>query len=123
MKRSVSATVGLVLAALFGLFDVASLPLSDGQHPPMVVAVADAILGLVTVVGVILGWRGNRAGIVAVIVTRLLSALTAVPALFVDGVPAPIRVVAGIGIGVTLVAVALVAPMLRDRRGATVPAA
>ena len=123
MKRSVATTTGLVIAGLLGLTDIASLPLGDGQHPPMVIAVADAVLGLVTVVGAMLGYRGSRPGIVAVIVTRLLSALTAVPALFVDGLPAGVRVLASVGIVVTLLAVALVAPVLRDGRGATVPAA
>ncbi len=115
MNRSRTTTVGLALAALLGLGEIVSLPFGDGEHPPLVVAVAGAVLGLVTLAGVVTGWRGSRAGIVAVIVTRLLSALTAVPAFLVDGVPAPALAAAAVGIAVTLASVALVAPALRSR--------
>ncbi len=115
MNRSRSTTVGLVLAGLLGLGDIATLPFGDGEHPPLVVAVAGAVLGLVTLAGVVAGWRGSRGGIVAVIVTRLLSALTAVPAFFVEGVPAPAVGAAAFGVAVTLLSVALVAPALRSR--------
>ncbi|WP_211592785.1 MULTISPECIES: hypothetical protein [unclassified Microbispora] len=115
MKRSVPLVIGLVLAGLFGLSDVISVPLGDGEHPPFAVALAGGVLGLITVVGVVLAWRGSRAGVVAVIVTRLLSALSAVPAFFAEGVPAPAVAVAATGIVLTLVCVALLAPALRSR--------
>jgi hypothetical protein len=102
MKRSITVTAGLALAGLLGLLDVASLPFTDGEHPPMVIAAADALLGVITLVGVVLAWRGNRGGIVAVIVSRLLSVL------------------AGIGVAVTLLSVLLIAPALRDGRSAAV---
>ncbi|MEU6407316.1 hypothetical protein [Microbispora sp. NPDC046933] len=114
MKRSVPLVIGLVIAGLFGLIDVISVPFGDGEHPPFVVALADGVLGLITVVGVVLAWRGSRAGVVAVIVTRLLSALTAVPAFFSDGVPAPAVAVAAVGIVLTLACVAFLAPALRS---------
>jgi hypothetical protein len=117
MKRSTTATIGLVVAGLLGLSDVAGPALTDGQHPPMSIAIAGAVLGLITLAGVVMGWRGSRPGIVAVIVTRLLSALSAVPAFFVDGVPAGAKAAAAVGIVLTLLSVALVAPMLRDRAG------
>jgi hypothetical protein len=113
MNRTRSLTVGLVLAGLLGLGDIATLPFGDGEHPPLPVAIVGAVLGLITVVGVVLGWRGRRSGITAVIVTRLLSALAAVPAFFADGVPAPAVGAAAVGIAVTLASVALVAPALR----------
>jgi hypothetical protein len=117
MKRSATVTAGLVIAGLLGLFDLAGPLTTDGEHPPMFIAVAGAILGLITVVGVVLAWRGSRAGAVAAIVTRLLSAISAVPAFYEDGVPTALRVVVGIAIAVTLLSVALIAPMLRDRTG------
>jgi len=43
-----------------------------------------------------------------------------VPAFFVDGVPAPAVAIAAVGIAVTLLAVALVAPGLRIRRATAV---
>jgi hypothetical protein len=121
MNRSRSYATGLVIAGLLGLGEIVTLPFGDGEHPPVPVAVAGAVLGLVTVVGAVLAWRGRRGGAVAVIVTRLLSAATAVPAFFADGVPSAIIAVAATGIAVTLLSVALVATGLR--RPAPAPAA
>jgi hypothetical protein len=45
--------------------------------------------------------------------TRLLSAVTAVPAFFVDAVPAGARVAAAAGVVLSIVCVAMVAPRLR----------
>ncbi|MEU7693717.1 hypothetical protein OHB01_17410 [Microbispora hainanensis] len=115
VKRSVLLVTGLVLAGLFGLVDVVSLPLGDGEHPPFAVALLDGVLGLITVVGVVLAWRGSRAAVVAVVVTRLLSGLTAVPAFFVDDVPTPAIATAAVGVVLTLVCVAFLAPALRSR--------
>jgi hypothetical protein len=115
MKRTTGTTVGLILAGLLGLTDAIGIVTGGGEGPPFPVVVAGSVLGVITLVGVVLGWRGSRAGIVAVIVTRLLSALTAVPAFFVDDVPAGAVGVAGFGIGVTLLAVTLLAPALRQR--------
>ena len=88
MKRTTVTTAGLVLAGLLGLGDVIGIVTGGVDGPPFPVLIAGAVLGVITLVGVVLGWRGSRAGIVTVIVTRLLSALTAVPAFFVDDVPA-----------------------------------
>jgi hypothetical protein len=109
MNRTRTVATGLVIAGLLGLSDIVSLPFSDGEHPPWVIAIAGAVLGLITVVGVGFAWRGSRGGAVAAIVTRLLSALTAVPALFVDGVPSGLRVAATVGILVTLLSITLIA--------------
>ncbi len=114
MRRSVPLIIGLVLAGLFALMDVIPLPAGDGEHPPVAVVIAGAVLGLITLVGIVPAWRGSRAGVVAVIVTRLLSALTAVPAFFVEGVPGPAVGAAAAGIVLTLVCVALLAPALRS---------
>ncbi|WP_405143684.1 hypothetical protein OG589_39180 [Sphaerisporangium sp. NBC_01403] len=114
MKRSRLLVVGLILGGLLGLIDVVSLPFGDGEHPPFAVAVAGAVLGLITLVGVALAWRGSRAGAVAVIVARLLSGLTAVPAFFADGVPAEAMGAAAVGVVLTLGCIALVAPALRS---------
>lgn len=118
MKRSAGFVVGLLIAGLLGLFDLVSLPFSDGKHPPFAVALVGAVLGLITLTGVVLGWRGLRAGVVVAIVTRLLAALTAVPAFFADGVPAPAVGTAAVGIAVTLLSVALLATALRSRTSA-----
>lgn len=120
MKRSKTFVAGLVLATLFGLGDLTSPLTTDGEHPPMAIAIAGAILGLLTLAGVGYAWQGRRGGVTTIIVTRLLSAVTAVPAFFVDGVPAGARIVAGVGVVLTIVCVAMVAPRLR--KPALVPA-
>ncbi|PZG12158.1 hypothetical protein C1I95_26420 [Micromonospora craterilacus] len=110
-----SLTVGLVLSGLLGLADLVS-PLLGTDGPPVAVVVTGAVLGLGTIVGVGLGWPNRtRAGAVTIIVTRLLSALTAVPAFFVATAPSEAKVMAGVGIVLTLLCVALVAPALRAR--------
>jgi hypothetical protein len=115
MKRSRSLVTGLVLGGLLGLFDVVSLPFGDGEHPPFAVAVAGAVLGVITLVGVVVAWRGSRAGAVTVIVSRLLSGLTAVPAFFAGGVPGEAVGAAAAGVVLTLGCIVLVAPALRSR--------
>jgi hypothetical protein len=73
-----------------------------------------AVLGLLTAYGVVRNWRGTSRGwITVIIVTRLLSAVAAVPAFLVDGVPAGAAAAAGVGCAVTVLAVALIAPGLR----------
>jgi hypothetical protein len=113
MHRSKTFLTGLVIAGLLGVADLTAIPTSDGQHPPLPVGIADTILGVLTLVGVYYAWRGRRGGVTTVIVTRLLSAVSAVPAFFADGVPAGAMVAAGVGIAITLLAVALIAPQLR----------
>jgi hypothetical protein len=121
MSRSKFVITGLVISALLGVTDIVSAPMTDGEHPPWVIAIAGGVLGLLTLVGVYFAWRGSRAGAATVIVTRLLSALAAVPALFVDDVPPGLRTVAAVGIVITLIAVALVASGLRRRQTAPAP--
>jgi hypothetical protein len=114
MKRTTGVTIGLVLAGILGLSDALGPLTGGGDGPPFAVLLADSILGVVTVVGVVLGWRGKRPGIIAVIVTRILAALSALPAFFVSGVPGPAVAVAAVGIAATLLAVVLAVPALRS---------
>ena len=113
MNRSKGFVTGLVLAVLLGLGDLTTPLTSDGEHPPMSVGIACAVLGLITLVGVVLAWRGSRGGITAIVVTRVLSALTAVPAFLADGVPAAIMAVAAVGIALNALSIFLVAARLR----------
>lgn len=115
MKRSRLLVAGLILGGLLGLVDVIPLPGGDGAQPPFAVVVAGAVLGLITLAGCFLAWRGSRTGAVAVIVSRLLSGLTAVPAFFVEGVAVEARGAAAVGVVLTLACVALVAPALRSQ--------
>jgi hypothetical protein len=120
MHRSKVFVTGLVIAGLLGLGDIITLLAGNGETPPVEVAAIGAVLGLITVVSVVLAWRGSRGAVVAIIVSRLLSAMTALPAFFVDDVPGPAIAAAAAGIVITLGAVAMLATRLR--RPVAVPA-
>jgi hypothetical protein len=113
MHRSKSFVTGLVIAGLLALGDIATPFVGDGEHPPMAIGIACAVLGLISVVGIVQAWRGSRGWVTAIIVTRLLSAVAALPAFFVDGVPAGAVAGAAVGVVLALVSVALIAPRLR----------
>ncbi|MGC9667372.1 hypothetical protein ACNTMW_12540 [Planosporangium sp. 12N6] len=118
MSRSKGFVTGLVLAGLLALGDITTPITSDGEHPPLAIGLVIAALGLLTVVGIVFAWRGRRGGVTTVIVTRLLAAVTAVPAFIADGVPAAAQIAAAVGIVITLLAVVLVAPQLRRQPAA-----
>lgn len=65
-------------------------------------------------------WRGQRGGVAAVIVSRLLAAVLGIPAFFTDGVPRWVLVVVTVGIVLTLVATAL---LVSSRRAGGLSAA
>jgi hypothetical protein len=104
---------GLILLGLLSLVDLAAPLLTDGEHPPLVIALIGAGLGLISIVLVILAWRGRVAAAVALVVVRLLSALAAVPAFLEPGVPTGPMIAAGFGIGLTVIGAALVLAGLR----------
>lgn len=107
---------GLVIAALLGLSDLANPFLTDGEHPPMAIAIVTAVLGVITLAATWPAWRSrSRGGVVAIIVTRLLSAVSALPALVVSDVPAMFRVLSVVFVVITVASVAMIAPALRRR--------
>ncbi|HEV2809348.1 MAG TPA: hypothetical protein VGV93_02985 [Acidimicrobiales bacterium] len=113
---SLQYKIGLVLCALLGVFDVLSVAGAGAEDaPPTPVVVLGLILGLITLVGVFLAWRGAKKGFIAVVVSRVLSALSAVPAFFVEDVPGWVPVAVGIGIVVTVIALGL---LFSERRQA-----
>jgi hypothetical protein len=112
---SVRNKTGLVLAILLGLFDLASplaLRQTDGSTaagPPTAVLIADAVLGLVTVVAAIYMWMSrNRVGGRIVAGARILSVISALPSFFVSGEPSPVIVLVAAIVVVTVVTVVLV---------------
>jgi hypothetical protein len=75
----------------------------------MAVLVVGSVLGLVTLIGVAYTWRtGNRVGSRIIAGARILSAVLALPAFFVEGVPAGLVALAASGIVVTVLCVWLV---------------
>ncbi|WP_028804419.1 hypothetical protein [Streptomyces sp. 142MFCol3.1] len=105
---------GLVLAAVVGLFDLGNvfdIPADDtgAPGPPTGVLVADVVLGVITLVAVFYTWRtGNRTGCRVVAGARIIDVLTALPALFVSGVPAWVVLVVALFVLLSVVTIALV---------------
>ncbi len=121
-RLSVANHVGLALAALLALADLGAV-FSLGQTfdpaqpgPPPEVLWFCFAMGLVTAVTVGLAWAGRwrRPAVRLAAVSRVLSAITSLPAFFVQDVPAGLVVLAAVGVVATLVAVWLM--MLRPRR-------
>lgn len=85
--------IGLVLAALLGAVDVSSSfmlpdPSSDAIGPPASVLVFTGVMGVVTLAAVAVAWvRRRRAALRLTARSRVLSALTSLPAFFVPDVP------------------------------------
>lgn len=109
--------VGLVLAGLLAVADLLGsllVPVDPSQvGPPVGVIVLAGILGLVTLVFVVIAWlRRSRGAIRIVAGTRILSAVTALPAFFA-GPPAPFVIAAALGVTVTAIAVALMLSPVR----------
>ncbi len=99
-----SSRAGLIIFGVLSLGDCAAPLLTDGQHPPMFIALIGAALGVLSLALMILAWRGRTPAAIALVVIRLLSALTAVPAFTTPGVPAVPMVLAGVTIALALIA-------------------
>ncbi|GAB3953324.1 hypothetical protein GCM10029976_093270 [Kribbella albertanoniae] len=93
---------GLVILGLVSVADLSTPLLSDGEHPPMAVAIGAAVAGLISLVLIALGWQGKRWVLAPLIALRLASALLAVPAFFVADVPAAGVAAAGVGVAATI---------------------
>ena len=104
---------GLVILGVISLGDLAAPLLTDGETPPMSIALIGCALGLISLVLVVLAWRGRTPAAVGLVVVRLLSALTAVPAFVFTGVPLVPMILAGVFITLTVVGVGLVLAGLR----------
>lgn len=100
---------GLVLMAVLSVGDIAGLALTDGEHPPYVVAVLGAVLGAASLALVVQVWHGRRRSLAPLLVLRVVSALTAVPAFLLTDVPVAAVVAAAAVVGVTAVATLLLA--------------
>jgi hypothetical protein len=94
--------------AVLGLIDVALIGvIGSADAPPLVVSLGAGALGLITLLSLVPARRGNRPALVAIVVTRVISAgLFAAPAFFL-GAPGWVMVVAGFIIAGTIVALVL----------------
>ena len=66
------------------------------------------MMGVITLVGVSLAWRGRRGGVAAVVASRVFSALLGVPAFFVDEAPDWAPPAVAVAIVLTVLAIALI---------------
>ena len=107
--------IALVIFGLLSVGDIATLPATDGEHPPYWVAALGAALGVASLYFVVRLWRGADSGLPALIGLRVLSALTAVPAFFVSDVPAAAVVAAAAIVVLTVLAVLLARPVHHTR--------
>lgn len=113
MTRTAVTTAGLLLLGVLAVLDVVTVLLAGGGFPPFEVAVAAGALGVVSLVLLVPAWRGGRVALRWLVGLRMVSALTSVPALVVDGVPAPVRTGVVCVLVLTLLGCALVLPVLR----------
>ncbi|MBA2444180.1 MAG: hypothetical protein H0V49_02465 [Nocardioidaceae bacterium] len=102
--------VGLVLAGLLSAANIPSVffPTPEGENgPPLAILVVGSILGAIGLVAVIIAWRsGNLAAIRVVAGALIINLLTSLPAFFVD-VPAGIKLLVGVGVLLTVLAITL----------------
>jgi peptidoglycan/LPS O-acetylase OafA/YrhL len=107
---STANKAGLILLGICGLANFVPPPPSDSHMPgpPMPVIVADFILGIIAIAAVIIAFRKkNRGAVWAACAAILLSALSAVPAFFVDGVSHTVRIMVAVFMVVALVGIVL----------------
>lgn len=110
----VAFRAGIIVLALLSLGDVAAPLLTDGMHPPMMIALIGCAAGVISLVLAAFAWRTHKIGYaIGLVVIRVLSALTAVPAFQVPGVPVTAMILAGVMIALTTVGVVLTLVGLR----------
>jgi hypothetical protein len=100
--------VGYTLAALMGLINVPSVlgaPDPGQAGPPLFILVIDTVLGLVALVGAVVAFRRGATWARIASVALVLIVLTALPGLFVSGIPAAVRVLIGASVILTFVVI------------------
>jgi hypothetical protein len=102
--------VGLALAGVYSFMQVpgAFLPTPEGEEgPPYFILVLGALLGVAGVVAAVKAWRGSRTATRVLAGAIIVVTLTGLPAFFVDGIPAGIRILVGVAVVWTMAAVYL----------------
>jgi hypothetical protein len=118
-----SFRAGLIVLGVLSTADLLLPLFTDGEHPPMAVALVGSLIGLASLALIVSAWRGAKRAVIPLVVLRLVSALTAVPAFFEPGVPSAAIAAAAIaaaaiaaaatGVTLTVLGVALVLPVPR----------
>ena len=108
-SRVTGRRVGLAIFGLLSLGDIATPALTDGETPPYAVAAVSALPGLASLVLAVQAFRDPSKPLRLLIGLRVLSAITALPAFFVSGVPAGAQAAAAGVLVLTAVGVLLAA--------------
>jgi hypothetical protein len=121
MNPSRVLSTGLVLSGVVGVIDVLGVAgLAMDSAPPAWVAVLGAVLGVITLLALLPAWRGDTRAAAAVVVSRLLSVVLAVPAVMIDPVPGWARAAAAVVALLSLLGAGLVGAGVR-RGAASLP--
>jgi hypothetical protein len=105
--------LGLAAIAAAGVLDLLLLfALGSEDGAPVGVVLSTAGLGLVTLVGAAMAWRGSRAALLVAVVARVIDAALGIPAFFLDA-PAWVLTVIAAMLVLTIVGIWLTAPALR----------
>ena len=94
--------------AVLGLIDLAlTAVIGSADAPPLVVTLGAGALGLITLLSLVPARRGSRPALIAIVVTRVISAgLFAAPAFFL-GAPGWVLAVTGFIVAGTIIALVL----------------
>ena len=86
LARPVSlSNAATAIFATLGLIDVAlTAVIGSSDAPPLIVSLGVAALGLITLLALAPARRGSRGALTAIVVTRVISAVLAVPAFFLN---------------------------------------
>lgn len=117
LARPVSLShAATAIFATLGLIDVAlTAVIGSADAPPLIVSLGVAALGLITLLALAPARRGSRGALTAVVATRVISAVLAVPAFFLN---APVWVMAVEGFVIVATIAALVLVHRQNRRPA-----
>ena len=109
LARPVSlSNAATAIFAILGVIDVAQTAvIGSSDAPPLIVSLGVAALGLITLLALVPARRGSRGALTAVVATRVISAVLAVPAFFLNA-PAWVMAVEGFVIVATVAALVLV---------------
>jgi hypothetical protein len=109
LARPVSpGNAATAIFATLGLIDIAlTAVIGSPDAPPLIVSLGVAALGLITLLALVPARRGSRGALTAIVVTRVISAVLAVPAFFLNA-PAWVMAVEGFVIVATITALVLV---------------
>src|SRR4051812_17540589 len=105
-RNRVISRVGIVLAALLALLELATTVPNLGGAAPIAIDATTIALDLATLVGIYPAWKGRAWGLWLVIISRAITFLPTLPVFFApeaaDFIP-----VAAVALSITLVAIVL----------------